>query len=104
MLSYRERSGAGSLATPSAIGRDDYPATKVIEEPFCAGLGPEKRHKADASKCLVWVPVPAPSSLAGTKRCCRANSVEQVPSFAAMHLDSNGPFLPRRPSAFVSLI
>jgi hypothetical protein len=50
MLSYRERSGAGSLATSSAIRRDDYPATKVIEEPFCAGLGPEKRHKADAAK------------------------------------------------------
>jgi hypothetical protein len=51
MLSNRERSGAGSLATSSAIRRDDYPATKVIEEPFCAGLGPEKRHKADAAKC-----------------------------------------------------
>ena len=49
-LSYRERSGAGSLATSSAIRRDDYPATKVIEEPFCAGLGPEKRHKAGGAK------------------------------------------------------
>jgi hypothetical protein len=46
MLSYRERSGAGSLATLSATGY--YPAT--IEEPFCARLGPEKRHKAGGAK------------------------------------------------------
>ena len=48
MLSYRERSGAGSLATLSATAY--YPATMVIEEPFCAGLGPEKRHKAGGAK------------------------------------------------------
>jgi hypothetical protein len=47
MLSYRERSGAGTLATSLAIRLENYLATKVIEEPFCAGLGPEKRHKAE---------------------------------------------------------
>ena len=51
MLSYRERSVAGSLATLSATGY--YPATMVIEEPFCARLGPEKRHKAGGAKCPV---------------------------------------------------
>jgi hypothetical protein len=46
MLSYKERSGAGSLATLSGY----YPATMVIEEPFCARLGPEKRHKTGGDK------------------------------------------------------
>ena len=49
---FHVESGAVPAALRSlvALRRKDYQATKVIEEPFCAGLGPEKRRKADAVK------------------------------------------------------
>ena len=47
--SCRERSSAGDSATSSAIRSDEYQVIKGIEELFCAGLGSEKRRKADAA-------------------------------------------------------
>ena len=55
MLSYGE-GVAQAARRRRRLRQDDYPATKVIEEPFCAALGPEKRHKADAAKCPVVNP------------------------------------------------